>query len=336
MKDGEVVFERYERGWTADRVHPLASGTKSFTGVVAMLAVQDGLLTLDELASDTLREWKEDPRRSRITVRHLLTLSSGLDPADRLLGGRGGGRLLGEGVQDRNQRLGPPPRRIDDHFAEAIKTPAISEPGTRFRYGPSHFYAFGALLERKLAASGREERTFLEYMKARLFDPIGLDTARLGRDAAGKPNLPGGCLLTARQWAKFGEFVRLEGSCRQADGSLKPILKPELLAECFKPSAANPAYGLTWWLGGAAAEADGGIAEPDRAAGAATPRPRVYMAAGLGKQRLYVVPEQGLVVVRFAEATRQGRAFSDTELLGLIAGPAPAATSRPSGERKAD
>ena len=69
QREGKVIFERYDNGWAADRFHPLASGTKSFTGVMAMMAVQDGLLTLDEFVADTLTEWKSDPRKSKITVR---------------------------------------------------------------------------------------------------------------------------------------------------------------------------------------------------------------------------------------------------------------------------
>jgi CubicO group peptidase (beta-lactamase class C family) len=53
QQGGQVIFERYDNNWSADAPHPLASGTKSFTGVAAIFAVQDGLLTLDELAADT-------------------------------------------------------------------------------------------------------------------------------------------------------------------------------------------------------------------------------------------------------------------------------------------
>lgn len=343
MKSGEVVFERYDRSWRTEQPHPLASGTKSFTGVIAMFAVQDGLLTLDEKACDTLTEWKEDPRKSRITVRQLLMLSSGLDPSDAELGGRGGGRLLGEGARDRATRLDSQNKpEARDNFAAAVGAPMLAEPGERFMYGPSHFFAFGELLERKLRASDTvPQKTVLAYMHARLFDPIGLKVGWFGKDAAGHPNLPGGCLLAAREWAKFGEFVRLKGGWKQADGTVKQLLRPELLAECFEPSAANPTYGLTWWLRNADAAADGvrngGGAEAEAAGEGGGVRARlaerfrqrrqaaqnraielpggesvtVYMAAGLGKQRLYVLPRQDLVVVRFAEATREGQRFDD-------------------------
>lgn len=360
MVDGKLAFERADNGWSLSRPHPLASGTKSFTGVMAMMAVQDGLLTLDELASDTLTEWKADPRKSRITVRHLLTLSSGLDPSDALLGGRGGSRTLGEGATRRSERLarqGGNEPQPDDLFKAALGGKTNSDPGTRFDYGPSHFYAFGELLQRKLAASDQPTKTVMTYLRDRVLRPVGIEVARIGRDAAGNPNLPGGMLLTPEEWAKFGQFVLDEGSVRQPDEqgaiTMKNLLRPELLAQCFEASKANPTYGLTWWLrssgapvadGGDARAAGGGAGRDAQADGAdgQTQEQRLrrraidvqnqtllgpdgkaitaYMAAGLGKQRLYVLPQLKLVVVRFAEATAQGNRFDDVVFLKTLLG----------------
>jgi CubicO group peptidase (beta-lactamase class C family) len=350
MHQGRVVFERADNGWTADRPHPLASGTKSFVGPVAMRAVQDGLLTLDERAADTITEWQDDPRKSRITVRHLLTLSSGLDPADALLGGRGGGRLLGTGAEERDRRLGGPDRRqARDNFAESLLVPAIRDPGAAFDYGPSHFYAFAELLERKLRARAAADPgftldTFEKYMRSRLFDPISLRVFRIGKDAAGNPNLPGGAMLTAREWAKWGLLMLRQGSVAGPDGTSTQVVEWRLLRECFEPSTTNPTYGLTWWLpanGDAEASliADGpGANAVRRARQRSQNRPTLgpdgkpltmYMAAGLGKQRLYVIPAVDLVVVRFAEASREGRAFDDLAFLApLLKAVPPAASTR--------
>jgi len=67
-----TVLERAAPDWGLDTPHRLASGTKSFAGVLAIAAAEDGLLSLDELAADTLVEWRNDPRKSQITIRHLL------------------------------------------------------------------------------------------------------------------------------------------------------------------------------------------------------------------------------------------------------------------------
>lgn len=77
MQGGKVVLETYPRPGGATKGWELASGTKSFTGVMAALASADGLLNIDEPAAKTLVEWKND-KRNRITIRHLLTLTAGL------------------------------------------------------------------------------------------------------------------------------------------------------------------------------------------------------------------------------------------------------------------
>lgn len=323
QRGGEVIFERFDNGWKAEMPHPLASGTKSFTGVAAMFAVQDGLLTLDELASDTLTEWKSDPRKSKVTIRHLLTLSSGIDP------GENGGLSV---------RQGRMPARADDSYADAIAAKGMREPGAAFNYGPNHFYAFAALLERKLAKSDIKQKNAWDYYTARIFEPIGLKVGRIGRDKAGRPNLPGGCMLTAREWAKFGQLVLQNGSWKQADGSMKNLLKPDLLEQCFVPSAANPSYGLTWWLRNSGEEGDTGGATPrgeslrerlqrrnldeqNKPIVGPDGKPiRVIMAAGLGKQRLYVLPQYDMVIVRFGELRSDAKGWDDRVFLGHILG----------------
>ena len=379
MKDGEVIFERYARGWTADRPHPLASGTKSFAGITAAAAVTDGLVSLDEYVADTITEWKDDARASRITVRQLLSLTSGLDPNSE-----GFGRA-GFGIKDLGRvnglagalRGGAGERTPENWYAAAVKVPVTRNPGTVFRYGPSHFYAWGELLSRKLAASDRPERSYWQYMRARVLEPAGLDfpKSRFALDNAGNPNLPGGAHLTAREWAAFGEFVRrgcavrarvveggkAEGKDRDATKDnvggerWSPVIDRDALEQCFVGTKANPQYGLTWWLltgadGSVAQTADdGGVrrgilrrraGNQARAAGQTeavrdtngTPV-KVVMAAGAGKQRLYLLPDQGMVVVRLAEMAGGGQDFADPEFLKLLLHVTATGADQSDGER---
>lgn len=343
MLDGEIVFERYEEGWNASRRHPLASGTKSFVGVLAAAAVEDGLITWEQPVSSVIEEWRDDPRKSRITVRQLLDLSSGLDPADAVLGSGGRG-LIGRSIgADRGLRRGAAAsgERAMDKFAASIGVPMRDEPGTRFRYGPSHFFAFGEMLERVLDNARREGRLEDEsleaYLDRRVLAPIGLGgvSRGWGRDRAGNLNLPGGARLTAREWARFGEFVRRQGRVGGESGIDVVVIDEAELRRCFEPSAANPAYGLTWWLPRVdamevAEVADGTIGERLLARGLqrqmsqvpdgegdrdSEPALRIWMAAGLGKQRLHVLPDDGLVVVRFGENFPGVQRFDDREIL---------------------
>lgn len=297
MKGDRVVFEEYQNGYDARRPHMLASGTKSFSCALAAAALEDGLLrSWDEPAARTLTEWAGDPRRSRTTVRHLLDLSSGLAPSQGLLQGA----------------------RVENKNLAALSMPLLSAPGERFRYGPAHYYAFGELMRRRLEPRGEG---VMAYLERRVFTPIGLRTGRWAHDAAGNPNLPGGAFLTAREWAKFGRLLRDGG---RWDG--RQVIRADLLRECTRPSAANPVYGLTMWLNpGPSFEAALATDRPLRGrAGTQSPwtalgRPGrysdVFFAAGAGQQRLYVIPREGLVVVRFG---RQSRGWSDLEFLDRL------------------
>jgi CubicO group peptidase (beta-lactamase class C family) len=123
--------------------------------------------------------------------------------------------------------------------------------------------------------------------------------------------------MTARDWAKFGEFMRLEG---QASG--QQIVKKHLLPECLKGTKQNAAYGLTWWLKKPVSDdiirkvpilqRDMG----DIVKSSSLPED-LFMAAGTGKQRLYVIPSMKMVVVRQGDI-RRGRTFRDTEFLSRL------------------
>jgi CubicO group peptidase (beta-lactamase class C family) len=307
MLDGRIVFERYaDPKWQATP-HLLASGTKSFAGIAATFAIEDGLLSLDERVADTIDEWKPDPRKSTITVRQLLSLSAGLDPmSDTLDNGR---NALAAGIRDR--------------AAAAIAKPLKADPGRRFLYGPASFYVFGELLRRKLAAADTGDRDAVAYLERKLFRPLGIEV-RFLRDAAGNPNLAGGGRTTARDWARLGEWMRRKG---EIDG--KRLLPEARIDELLVANGPNERYGLTWWL-----LADSGPdpeetmareflrerfgREPPRVRNdAPTARTVGFMAAGKGKQRLYVLPDERLVVVRFGPL-EGGRGYRDAEMLTLL------------------
>jgi CubicO group peptidase (beta-lactamase class C family) len=287
MIDGRVVFEQYPRNTSANRTHLLASGTKSFAGILAIAAQADGLLTLDEPVAQTITEWQADSLRARITIRQLLTLTGG----------------IAAGPQ-----VNPP------SYAEAIATPLASAPGTKFQYGAAPFQIFGELLKRKLAPRGESVDA---YLKKRILEPLGVRTGFWRGSQQGEPQLPSGAYLTPREWAKFGEFVRNRG----AHGG-QQLIPAELFDELSRGTTANPAYGLTWWLNvdvPASQRAEirqlqnnfGGM---DRVPGL----DGMITAAGAFKQRLYIIPSRRMVVVRVGNSV--GPQFDDARFLGLLLG----------------
>ena len=77
-RGANVLHEEYAGGFDADRAHPLYSGTKSFWGVAALRARDDGLLELDEPVAQTVARWRDDPWKRRVTLRMLLVVDGRL------------------------------------------------------------------------------------------------------------------------------------------------------------------------------------------------------------------------------------------------------------------
>ncbi|MDF1656500.1 MAG: serine hydrolase [Verrucomicrobiales bacterium] len=184
-------------------------------------------------------------------------------------------------------------------YDDVVGVSAVSPASEAFRYGPNAFQIFGEVLRRKLA--DREDFPFRDpvaYLEAKVFDHIGLEYTQWRRDSGGFPNLPSGTFITAVEWAKFGQLLLQEGKW---DG--KPLLDQRTLAEAVLPqSDVTSKYGLTFWLLGR------GVGENRPwLAGA-------YMAAGAGKQRLFILPAVEMVVVRQGES----RKFEDLKFLDLL------------------
>lgn len=274
MHKGKIVFENYTQNGGRDKPVELASGTKSFNAAIAAAAVQDGFLNLDEKASDTITEWKNDPQKSTITIRQILSLTSGL-------------------------KARSPMNRPT--YAEAVNLPLETKPGQAFEYSPSNFQLFGEIMTRKLRHfQNGKYKDPLAYLQARILTPLDIHPKNWDKDDDGNPILSMGADITAREWARYGQFV-LQGG--QWNG--RQLVSRATLAETLKGSQANRAYGLSWWLnqypGKDAVKASRTMTVASdlftNPAARALPA-NLFMAAGAGKQRLYIIPSQDLVIVR--------------------------------------
>jgi CubicO group peptidase (beta-lactamase class C family) len=273
-----LVFEQYQNGYDGRLPHPLASGTKTFSCVLAALGQADSLLELDEPVAGTLAEFRNGPLERRVTIRELLNLTSGLEPDSTT------GEL-------------------------AMAAP----PGQRFAYGGAGFEVFGAVMSRKLHGED-----LVAYLTRRIFAPLGSDVAYWPRDAAGHPYMAGGVLMTARAWGRFGLLLLDRGRWHG-----RQLVPSAALSSCGRGSAANPGYGLGAWLN---APAPPGPPPPgvhragraDRLLLAPDLPHDLWLAAGTGGQRLYILPSAGLVVVRFGHNT--GPDYKDDAFLRILLG----------------
>jgi CubicO group peptidase (beta-lactamase class C family) len=294
LQNGRTIFERYANGGSARERWPIFSGTKSFWGIAALAAVHDGLFQLDDSVSDTITEWKNDPRKSQIAIRQLLNQTDGIE---------GASRLQRASIRDRN--------------AVAIGLPTVAEPGSAFIYGPSHLQIFSELLHRKLNG-----RATTRYIEGRVLNRLGLGRLKYKKDAQGNPLPATGFELTAREWARLGELVVGRGNYHG-----RQIVPANLLREAFVGSQANPSYGLTFWLNeqapsGREADMERMLDLPWQSAQwtdvciCKDAPADMAVALGSGYQRLFVIPSLKTIIVRQGSNAK----FSDAHFLRLILG----------------
>ena len=294
IQNGRTIFEHYANGGSVGGRWPIFSGTKSFWGIAALAAVHDGLFRLDDLASDTITEWKSDPRKSQITIRQLLSQTDGIEAASR---------LQRPSIRDRN--------------AMAIRLPSIAEPGGAFIYGPSHLQIFSELLRRKLKG-----RSTIAYFEGHVSNRLGLHRLNYKKDSLGNPLLATGFELTAREWSRLGELVLRSGNYHG-----RQIVPAPLLREAFTGSQVNPSYGLTFWLNQQAP--NGGEADMERMLDLPWQNAQwtdfciskeapadMVVALGSGYQRLFVIPSLKAIIVRQGSNAK----FSDAHFLRLMLG----------------
>lgn len=288
---GELVYSSYQDGFKPDDATLIYSGTKSFSCALTVAAIDDGLLDgFDENVSQTLSAWADDPRKSKITVRHMLQFVTGLEKSFG---------AINFGF-------------ADDKYRVAIERAAEHDPGSYYLYDPVHLTTFGAFFLQK---TGEDP---VDYMERRIFKPIGMTYVDWKRDDAGHPFLSRGAKLTADNWAKFGHLIKDRG----AYGG-EQILNDALLQECFEAGPDFPGYGMTWWMNvpiGTWADRIPNDQVPidplDQASSEAMMTPRapadLIAAAGHKDNRLYISRSADLVVVRLGDGDRN---FRDSELL---------------------
>jgi CubicO group peptidase (beta-lactamase class C family) len=152
-------------------------------------------------------------------------------------------------------------------FAKALATVPNDLPGRRFTYGGIPLQIFGATFTERLRGLGMTPH---EYLKQRVLEPAGVTVASWRTLKDGTHPFPTGAFLTARNWLAYGEYVRTNLA---------------RFAACFEGSAANPRYGLGWWLA------------PKHAP------PDTFYSSGSGGQAIYVIPSRKMTIVRFGSGS---------------------------------
>lgn len=222
-RNGKLIAERYFRGMQRDRAVNIKSASKSVLSALIGIAVQRGELRLDQPIAELFPEYipqNSDPAKRTITVRHLLTMTAGIESTSFA----NYGAWVSSGNWARS----------------AIQRPMVCAPDACMTYSTGNSHLLSVALTRK---SGIDTRT---YANRHLFSQLGTTIAPWTRDPQGF--LLGGneMNLTPRQLLLFGQLYLDNGSYNG-----KQILSPDWIRASWGEYATSPwnghRYGYHWW-----------------------------------------------------------------------------------------
>ncbi|MFH2017973.1 MAG: serine hydrolase [Pseudomonadota bacterium] len=267
VKNGRIVGERYGESFV--ETTPLLgwSMTKTVTAAIIGTLVRDGKMGLDD--TDLFEAWKADGRGA-IRVRDLLSMSSGLEFNED----------YGD-VTDVTRMLYLEP----DMAGFAADKPLVHDVGKVFSYSSGTTLMLSRIWQNAAGADA------LSWPRRELFDPLGMRSAVLEADARGTFVGSSYLYATARDWARFGQFLLQDGVWNG-----RAILPDGYAAMMRAPSTAAPeeySQGHMWLNGPSAGTPDG--EDPDK--GFDLPADAVW-ALGHDGQSMAIVPSKQLVVVR--------------------------------------
>ena len=226
LRHGAVVAEGWWAPYTADAPHLLYSLSKSFTSTAAGIAAGEGLLDLDRTVLSYFPELDADitdERSRRMLVRHIASMASGhtSETLDRAVA-----------ADRRNPIRG------------FLLTPPEEEPGTVFAYNQPCTFTLGAIVERQTGLS------LTEYLRPRLFDPIGIGEVGW-QHVAGHDMAFSGLHAPTEAIARLGQLYLQRG--RWGDRQLVPEAWVDAATsiQVENPNEPNPdwsrGYGFQFW-----------------------------------------------------------------------------------------
>lgn len=267
---GKILHEEYWDGYNSDSYTNSFSMAKSIIGLLIGFAIDDGFINnVDQKVSDFIPEFKKDDR-DKITIKDLLTMSSGLywgesysSPFSRTARAYYGKNLYG--------------------IAKKLKLK--SEPGKVYSYSSGDTQILSFIIEK---ATGKHVS---DYASEKLWKPLGTKNNALWSLDKKNGNEKAYCCFNsnARDFAKIGQFMLQNG-----EWNGKQLLSVNYLKSSLTPASHltyddKPVdfYGYQWWI----------LNYNDI---------QVCYARGLLGQYIMFIPEKEIVVVRLGHRRSAG------------------------------
>ena len=264
VHDDRLVYERYFDGTTRESLQTSFSAAKSFVSTLVGIAIDEGLIeSIEDPVTDYLPELAaRDPEFRQITLRHLLTMSSGIRYQE------GGFPSLGD---DTYTYYG-----VDLRDLALNRTQIDGTPGVAWQYNNYHPLLLGLVLERVTGTS------VSDFMAKTLWQPLGAEAAAtwsLDSERSGFEKMESGVNARPVDYARFGLLFLHNGEWNGRRIVSEDWVRAATGAEPTTDSAYYHGYRYFWWLD--------------------VNRPGRFYALGKYGQYIYVAPDADAVVVRF-------------------------------------
>lgn len=278
LKGDQLLYESYFNGADRTSTQTSFSVAKSFDSALIGIAIDEGYIhSVDDPITRYLPEMASHPGLDQVTIRDLLTMTSGL----RWIGPGSNGGPFDDAT---TAYYDPDLRKL------ALSLPAAMPANTRFQYNSYNPILLGLILER---TTGRPVST---YLSEKLWQPLGAEAPgswSLDSRHDGLEQMEAGLNGRAIDFAKLGELY-LDGGSLQgrqlvpadwvvASTEHDPAIPDPSTSPSFEAKALPFNYGYLWWL--------------DRQA------PGRFFAWGNLGEYIYVAPDRDAVLVRFGTQT---------------------------------
>jgi CubicO group peptidase (beta-lactamase class C family) len=256
-RNGVLILDAYFYPYLEDGTHDVASVTKSVTSTLVGIAVDQGLLTLDQNMVASFPDLVPVPPsddKADIELHHLLTMTSGMDC----------GRTPGE--PELHEMKGS-----DNYVEYALDLPMAVPPETEFAYCSPGSHLVSAMLDKATGTSA------LDFAWDNLFGPLGIEDAEWPEDPQGVSHGWGDLRLHPRDMARVGQLFLNAG-----DWNGTQVVSRRWVGEATRTSVVvdteGTGYGYQWWVLAGAFEG-------------------LYEALGDGGQAIIVWPDKDVVAV---------------------------------------
>lgn len=229
IKNNQLIIEEYFNDHSANQQHDLRSATKSIRSILLGIAIDKGYIAniddpISKYLTNKVPTKNLDERKDKITIKHLLTMSTGLDCNDW--------DKKSKGQEDKVYRK-------EDWIQYTLDLPMANEPGT-----VSNYCSMGTVLLAEIIgqASGIPIDKFAEKY---LFKPLGISNVSWEHTSK-KEIIPSGkrLYMTSRDMAKIGQLVLNKGKWND-----KQVVSEKWIEESTTPKIKITGidYGYLWW-----------------------------------------------------------------------------------------